>query len=305
MKKLQGFANEYLFVLPKEVLNEFNYSTIIKDLFLTDLGFYPKAKYHYVHRPTGTDEWIMIFCLNGEGTVESANRQWTVSRGSIMLMPPNKEHTYYASKNHPWDIFWVHFSGRLVGEYLSPLFHEGTDFKLLNEDSEKSINFLMSIFWQMIQTLKSGFSYESVFYDSQLLGTLLAYVVLHSKLPKDNRSMGNEYLTKAIQYIYDNLDKHITLADLTDSLGVSASYLSRIFKNNMNMGVNQFITSIKLKQAAHYLQNTNISIQEIALGLGYSDPYYFSRAFKKSNKLSPAKFRKEYGSNISRNDKEG
>lgn len=46
MKKLHGFENEYLFVLPPVILNNFNFSKVIKLLYITDLGFYPKARYH-------------------------------------------------------------------------------------------------------------------------------------------------------------------------------------------------------------------------------------------------------------------
>ncbi|AUI71090.1 AraC family transcriptional regulator [Companilactobacillus alimentarius] len=301
MRKLEGFANEYLFVLPDEILQQFDYSSIIKDLYVTDLGFYPKAKYHYVHRPLGANEWVMIFCTGGEGTIESSTKKWSISRGSIIIMPPNIEHTYFASEMHPWDIFWVHFSGKLVHEYLSLPTQTQNGFIYSKEDSEDDINYLMSLFWQMIQVLTSGFSFEAVFYDSQILGTLLAYVNMHSKLPGEKKNMGNEHLTKAIQYIYDNLDQRITLKKLTDHLGVSISYLSRIFKNNLDMGVNEFITSIKIKQASHYLQNTNLSVQQIAQGLGYSDPYYFSRAFKKIYKVSPVNYRNRYQSGTSYN----
>lgn len=298
MRKLDGFANEYLFVLPQEIIKEFSFSTILKNLYITDLGFYPHAEYHYVHRPKGANEWVMIFCTNGEGTVESKDNSWKMNRGSIIIMPPNQEHTYYASKDKPWDIFWVHFTGTMVKEYLSPSYNFKPEFRYLNENSEDSNNYLMSLFWQMIQALSSGFSFEAIFYDSQVLGTLLSYIILHTKLPQDNKTMGNEHLTKAIQYIYDNLDRPISLKDLTNYLGVSVSYLSRIFKKNLDMGANEFITSIKVKQASHYLQNTNLSIQQIAQSLGYSDPYYFSRTFKKFYHVSPAHFRKQYGSGL-------
>lgn len=299
MHKLEGFANEYLFVLPNEILRQFDYSSIIKDLYITDLGFYPRAKYHYVHRPLGANEWVMIFFTSGEGTVESQTQKWPMSRGSIIIMPPDVEHTYFASEKYPWDIFWVHFSGKLVHEYLSIPAKAKNTFRYSKEISEDDINYLMSLFWQMIQALTSGFSFEAVFYDSQILGTLLAYMNMHSKLPGEKKNMGNEHLTKAIQYIYDHLDQRITLRKLTNYLGVSVSYLSRIFKKNLDMGVNEFITSVKIKQASHYLQNTNLSVQQIAQGLGYSDPYYFSRAFKKVYKISPVNFRKTYHSSTS------
>lgn len=293
MKKLQGFANEYLYVLPSDVLNNFSFSKVIRQLYITDLGFFPQAKFHFVHREHGAKEWILIFCTHGRGTIRSATAEWQLSQGSIALLPPDKEHTYFASAENPWDIFWVHFSGDLVEEYIPQETAQNDGFMVLNHTSDDDMAMLMSQFWQMIQALSGGFSYQAVFYASQLLGTTLAYVSLHSKLPKSHYTMGNEYITQAIQYVYDHLEEKVTFSTLTKYLGVSASYLSRVFRQTVGTSVNQFIIDIKTKQASHYLQDTNLSIQQIAERLGYTDQYYFSRVFKKNFGVSPRTFRNQ------------
>ena len=70
MKKLHGFENEYLYVLPSEVLNNFTFSDIVKQLYITDLGFYPKAKFQFVHRDNGARN-DFTFCFYGVNTRSS------------------------------------------------------------------------------------------------------------------------------------------------------------------------------------------------------------------------------------------
>lgn len=293
MKKLHGFENEYLFVLPSTILNNFNFSEVIKLLYITDLGFYPKARYHFAHRNHGAKEWILIFCTHGKGTVKSATEEWQIENGSIVLLPPNEEHTYYANDDDPWDIFWVHFTGNSIDEYIPQEALQKNGFLIIDKTSTEDMQMLMSQFWQMIQALSAGFSYQSVFYSSQVLGATLAYVSLQSFLPHDAYTMGNEYITKAVKYIYDHFEEKVSLSTLTEVLDVSKSYLSRIFRRTVGTSVNRFILDIKMKQACYYLKDTNLAVHQIATRLGYDDPYYFSRIFKKVMGSSPRIFRNQ------------
>lgn len=293
MKKLQGFPNEYLYVLPSDILRNFSFSKVIPQLYITDIGFYPNAKDHYVHRNQGTDEWILIFCTHGQGHVASKTKSFHIERGSMVLLPPHQEHTYYSSEDYPWDIFWVHFSGTLVSEYLPHDMLNKPSIIIQNRTNPKDMDMLMSQFWQMIQTFSSGFSYAAVFYASQMLGTTLAYILFQTSSVSNQLGLGNEHITKAVQYIYDHLEDKISLNDITRELGISASYLSRIFRQTIGMSVNQFIIDIKTKQASHYLLDSTLSIEQIAHHLGYTDQYYFSRLFKQKFGISPQKYRKQ------------
>lgn len=294
-KKLQDFPNEFLYVLPDAVLKNYSFSPVIQQLYVTDLGFYPNAQYHYVHRDIGTEEWILILCTNGAGTVASKNQSWSMKRGSIAILPPNQTHTYYTSEDHPWDIFWVHFRGSSAQHYLPKPTAKDHQFYFQNNFSEENIDYMMNTFWQMIQGFTSGYSYEGVFYVSQLLGVLLAYISLHNNHTPNKHTNGNEYVNRAIQYIYDHMDSMISLTELTEQLDISGSYLGRIFRKAVGQSVNQFITELKIKQASHYLQYTHLSIQQIAQQVGYNDQFYFSRQFKKQYGVSPRTFRQQSG----------
>lgn len=286
MYKLEGFKNEFLYVLPDALLDRLSTIPRLKQLYVTDLGYYPKARYHHVHRDLGTEEWILIFCTAGKGAVFTPEHSWDMTRGSLVLLPPNKEHTYQASEERPWSIFWVHFRGSQVTEYLpSP---EAYFQSVLRDDD---FNEITDLFWKMIRTFAGSYSDQASFYVTSLLINLLAYLALSNQLTSTQRVTANAYVSQTIQYIYNHMDQKIHTAQISHDLGISDSYLSRLFHNSLNKSITEFITETKIKQACHYLQYTDLPVQQIAQQVGYNDQFYFSRVFKKYVKISPRQFR--------------
>ncbi len=285
LRRLQDFDNEYLFVLPKDVLQDYIFSPIIANLYVTDLGFFPNAQYHYVNRERGSAGWVIIFCTGGSGTVIVDDTTYHLHQYSLIIMPPGIKHTYYASKDDPWDIYWLHFRGKLAEEYVNV---SPKQAHFIDHLTNEQVNSTMRQFWQMIKSFIPGFSYDAVFYVSQVLGVLLATLAMDEAKAS---TQGSNYVDAAIHYIYQHIDEPIKLADVANALGISTSYLSRKFREVVNASVIAFITSIKMKRASHYLQYTNVPIQQVARRLGYTDSYYFSRVFKKEFGLSPQHFR--------------
>ena len=68
--KQEGFKGERMFVLPAEVLREYLGHPLAGRLYLTDVGFFPHAKNHARVRKTGVEEYILLYCVEGRGSVE-------------------------------------------------------------------------------------------------------------------------------------------------------------------------------------------------------------------------------------------
>lgn len=287
LRRLEDFDNEYLFVIPHDALQTYIFSPIIMNLYVTDLGFFPNTESHYVDREKGAEGWVLIFCTNGSGAVEVNGKTYAMHQHSLVIMPPDVPHKYYATADDPWDIYWVHFRGKLAEEYMS-VFPDTAYF--VDELPMSQVKPLMEQFWLMIKAFIPGFTYNRVLYVSQLLGAILASLSVNNTGNRDVAT-GSNYVDSAIQYIYRHVNEPIKLQDVADTLGISTSYLSRTFRAAVHTSVNQFITNTKMERASHYLQYTNIPIQQIATRLGYTDSYYFSRVFKKTFKVSPKSYR--------------
>ncbi len=102
-------------------------------------------------------------------------------------------------------------------------------------------------------------------------------------------------LAKEMQaYLIDNIDHHITIAQLAEKFHISESQLKNIFRNAYGMSVYAYIKMHKMQTAASMLKDTDYSIMEIALDLGYSNASKFSAAFKDIMGISPNLYRNSH-----------
>ncbi len=101
-------------------------------------------------------------------------------------------------------------------------------------------------------------------------------------------------MRKAIMYMNQHLHDHIGLDDVADAIGLSSTYFSRIFSQEMHMTFIDYMTKIRVEESKKYLVDSNQSISDIALRLGFSDQSYFSKVFKKVEGITPGKYRKMY-----------
>ncbi|MDC7126108.1 MAG: AraC family transcriptional regulator, partial [Spirochaetales bacterium] len=102
-------------------------------------------------------------------------------------------------------------------------------------------------------------------------------------------------LIKAINYLEDNYNKQLQLSSVAEECKVSASYLSHLFSNQMDINFIDYLNQLRLNKAIELLQEGELSIKEISWTVGYHDPNYFSRVFRKNMGFSPSNLeRKEF-----------
>lgn len=85
----------------------------------------------------------------------------------------------------------------------------------------------------------------------------------------------------ALSYIEKNFRKNITLNEVANYVNFSSTYLSKLFKNNIGINFNKYITKRRIKEATLILENKNISVNDLAFQIGYNEPSYFCKVFKK------------------------
>lgn len=99
-------------------------------------------------------------------------------------------------------------------------------------------------------------------------------------------------INKIISYIDANYsDQNIGLTSLSESFNLSVSYLSYLFKEQTGTKFNEYLNSVRIENACKLLKNTNVSINEISLKVGYSNVVSFNRAFKRIYNMSPGQYR--------------
>lgn len=102
-------------------------------------------------------------------------------------------------------------------------------------------------------------------------------------------------IDKAKAYIEKQYHKDISLDEVSKELNISPYYFSKLFKEEAGENFIEYLTNIRISQAKKLLSETEMSMKEICCNIGYSDPNYFSRIFKKSLGITPTEYKEGRG----------
>ena len=102
------------------------------------------------------------------------------------------------------------------------------------------------------------------------------------------------HVRKAIDYIYENLHKNLSIKDIAEFFGLNPSYLSKLFLKETGTTIKDFVTNAKVKTAENMLKYSDFSYLDISLALGFSSQSAFISIFKKVKGITPKKYREQY-----------
>lgn len=108
------------------------------------------------------------------------------------------------------------------------------------------------------------------------------------------RTILSKPIVLCIDYIYSHINCRITVDDLAAHAGLSPSYLSRLFKKELNVSISDYICEMKIEKAQHFLKYSDYSLIEIANYLAFSSQSHFIQTFKKVIGVTPKKYRDHY-----------
>jgi len=105
------------------------------------------------------------------------------------------------------------------------------------------------------------------------------------------RNMSKGHFDRALEYIHDNYRKDIDINAIAENVGLSYSYLRKVFKDETGDNIINYINHIRVEESKRLLLQTGMTVKEIALNLGYNNEQSFLRFFKKYEECSPGEFR--------------
>ena len=283
----EGFPKQRLVVLPLNVLERCRTSPLVKQLYVTDIGAYPSAPFHYVERPEGVPQAILICCLSGKGSLKIGNIEHSIRRGCVLMIPPNTPHIYWADQEDPWSLFWVHFGGLRVDEVMEIYSITPTTPILFVQDIAK----LRTAFENVYACLNYNFSDAGLLAMTAELIRLTSTIKLGLGHMEPKRQSTEKRVMATIEFMNQHLNMLLTLEELANHAGQSVSHYSRIFKQKTGQSPLNYFIQLKISKACELLDQTDMNVSAIAEQLGYVDPYYFSRIFKKTQGVAPAVYR--------------
>lgn len=256
------------------------------DLFLCYCGS-ENCTPGYSYGPAVRPQYLIHYIIDGEGSYTVNNTTYKLKKNQGFLICPNVLTHYEADKDNPWTYMWVGFNGVKAQTYLSyaNLNEDNLTFEYSKDDSLK--NYIS----EMLKLKERDHSSEL-----KLEGLLYFFMSALAETQKDSNNKKSYkstelYLEKSIEFIDNNYSNNIKINDIASYIGINRSYLTNIFKRNLNISPQEFLVNYKIDKACELLNNTDLSIKAIAASVGYADPLTFSKIFKKFTGNSPKSYR--------------
>lgn len=177
-----------------------------------------------------------------------------------------------------------------------PVNYVSFNFYVYNNKALPKEIFLEKIISQETKNILSVFPLKHMtnsYREKEKTMNLLNYI-LHDIGSAIDFESSNSHIIKIKKYINTNLDKSITLTDISNHINLTKEYTAYIFKKETNKTITEYINEKKLLLAKEMLQAGGISLIGIAESLGYENYSYFSRIFKKRFGIPPKKMEKWY-----------
>lgn len=277
-----------MIVLPPNIKRKITANPLCKNLYLTAIGYYPKANHHDRIRKSGSSQYILIYCMEGMGTIHVDGEAFQLYPNTFFIIPRNIPHRYQSSETNPWSIYWVHFMGELSdalynrsAENEKPVVHPIP----YNEQR-------IQLFDEIYDLLEHGFSEKEM---EKMNFNLLHFVSSMIYQKEGNPFVqSSDMVSNSINYMKNSVGRKLDIDELAMQQNISVSHYSRLFKEKTGASPINYFNQLKIQKACQHLYFTDKNIKEICAELGFDDQYYFSRLFSKIIGSSPSVYKKRH-----------
>ena len=245
-----------------------------------------------IDRPHGMKGYILHLTTLGKGTIFDGQNSFYATKGQLLLFSPQAIHHYHRSKESKyWSHKWIYF-------YPNPRWTQWLNWsdtqqhigKIKLQDQE-DIDEISNIFTQIEKDSQSHNAFKE-----DMAVSLLEYLLIKC-ISAEKREVSQVLDSRIItvqNLITQDLSQNWTITELAQQVYLSTSRLSHLFSQIVGMSIMQWIENQRILETKKSLYFSDRSIAMLAKTVGYSDPLYFSKVFKKHTGLSPSQFRQQY-----------
>lgn len=242
-------------------------------------------------RPRGRLDFQLLYIAAGKAHFHFDNNdeETIVHAGHMVLYRPKEPQKYEYYAKDQTEVYWVHFTGNNVKNVLRR-YGIADDTRIIYTGI--SIEY-KNLFMSMIEELNlQRIDYEEMLINYFTILLISLHRIALQKPRKKNLQNMND-MEQAAQYFRMHYNKPISIEDYAVSHNISISWFIQNFRQYANTTPAQYVQSLRLTNAKMLLETTNYNITEIANLVGYENPLYFSRFFRKQCGMSPSQFRKQ------------
>jgi len=260
-----------------------------KPLIVTSCGTYRLYTRYKLPtwRPRGRLDFQLLYVASGKAHFHFGNEERIVTAGHMVLYRPKEPQKYEYYGEDQTQVYWVHFTGGNVTNILRS-YGLTDDKKVFFCGSNLDYQNLFRTMIYELQMCKENYAEMLEMYLRQIFIMLQRYFI--SAMKTDNARVVEE-IDKATAYFNEHYSEEICIDEYAENNHFSVSWFIRNFKQCTGSTPMQYILSKRIYNAEILLQNPSYNVTEISRIVGYDNPLYFSRIFKKVKGLSPSEYR--------------
>lgn len=286
------------------IINEYHLNTEHYDKLqfkVHDLNEYLKKHYGNTTKPHIHSFYQIIWFKKGNGIHYVDFKGYDVIENAIFLIAKNQVH--YFDENINYEGYLIHFNESFLVQNDSEVdfFLKYNLFNSPYQQPSCCVNNGVEILDEYIIQIKKELDNQNEFGKEELLRTYLKAILIQIQRRKieadinNNNYIVNEkriQILKFVNLIDENYTKGISVAEYAQLMNISTRTLSELISKNLNKTPSQMVYERIILEAKRLLLHSDLNVNQIGYRLGFEDPSYFVKFFKKHSRISPLEFRK-------------
>jgi AraC-like DNA-binding protein len=243
--------------------------------------------------PKVYDYYLIHYVISGKGVFSSQGEEYELGAGDSFVIEPEQLISYVSDGTDPWHYCWIAFTGEqsatlVASTGVNPL------QPIIHNTRNRHIPVLFRHIQQALRSKKSNAQLKSIGYLLLLLGEYCETLSASTITGVVTEVESDRIVQQAIHYLSTQYAEPITIELMAESLGYNRAYLSRMFKRHTKVTPVTFLLKLRVDKARLLLrERLELTIEQIASSVGFYDPLYFSKQFRRWYGVSPSEYRNQ------------
>lgn len=266
----------------RKIYSEFNTPVYLSKALNLYYGGWEICCPMHTFGPAIRQHYLVHYVTRGKGRLWMNDTCYVIEKDTMFLIRPGITCVYQADKDDPWEYYWICIDGYDVENMLNNSGFDKVNLLFFDKSNGEVRDAMLNFIFYFSKYKNNEYMLLSRLYN----------IFGHMKIQMKKQQAKSIHVERAIDYIYENYSKNISVTDIAEYLGIDRTYLYRLFKEEYNMSPQKYLLNFRLKTAMNKLEGGNMSIADIAYNCGFNDASAFCHQFKKVYKDTPLNYRR-------------
>lgn len=252
---------------------------------------HPSGFYFDVGKGRILESYQLLYITSGRGSFYGRSRERIeVGAGDMILLRPNRWHSYMPDRETGWHECWIGFRGPNVDARFRNDFFDDS-LEIFRVGVREEIMALYDKAGEIAESERSSYQQYLAGIANLLLGMAMYYHANHQFVSQE--IVGQ--IDRARRIMREELHAGISPEEVARRVNMSYSWFRKMFRDYTNISPARYMQQLRLQEACRLLLGTAMSIKEIAFRLNYGDASYFSNMFRRNLGMTPVGYRMRFG----------